>query len=84
MQGEQTNTARRHPEITKARLVLENPDSIDRMTLKVVVAEESEALQGAIRDSIQSVLKLRGEVAFVSADELPDDGRVVDDARKLD
>ncbi len=76
--------AGRHPEIKKARLVLENPDSVDQMTLKVAVAEGSEALKDAIRDSIQIVLKLRGGVAFVSADDLPDDGRVIDDARKLD
>ncbi len=76
--------ARRHPEITKARLVLENPDSVDRMTLQVAVGQESEELRGAIELSIQSVLKLRGAVAFVPADELADDGRVVDDARKLD
>ena len=76
--------ARRHPEITKARLVLENPDSVDRMTLQVAVGQESEELRGAIELSIQSVLKLRGAVAFMPADELADDGRVVDDARKLD
>ena len=64
--------------------VLENPDSIDQMTLKVAVEGGNDDLKAAIEASIQGVLKLRGAVAFVAADELPDDGRVIEDARQLD
>ena len=76
--------AARHPEIKKARLVLENPDSVDQMTLKVAVSEARDGLATEIEQSIQGVLKLRGAVAIVEAGDLPDDGRVIDDARKLD
>ena len=72
---------RRHSEIGSARLVLENPGDIDRMTLRVVATDTGPDLKAAIERSMQAVLKLRGDVAFVAV--LPDDGRVVEDLRKL-
>ena len=72
---------RRHPEITKGRLVIESVDSVDRMVLKVAAEAPGEALAEAIVGSIQGVLKLRGEVEFVAADALADDGKLVDDVR---
>jgi phenylacetate-CoA ligase len=71
--------ARRHPEIKKARIVVTSRDNRDEMTLKCVVERPDEGLKSAIAESIQSVLKLRGAVEFVAA--LPDDGRLVEDAR---
>ena len=75
---------RRHPEVTKARLIVDNVDGADQMVLKVAVAEESDELKQAIVASIQSVLKLRGDAAFVAASDLPDDGKIIDDIRKFD
>ena len=72
---------RRHSEIGAARLVVENPGDVDRMTLRVVATNADPELKAAVERSMQAVLKLRGEVAFVA--ELPDDGRVVEDLRKL-
>jgi phenylacetate-CoA ligase len=72
----------RHPEIEKGRLVIDSVDSADRMTLKVAGADEAQ--RQAIVESMQSVLKLRGEVEFVAAEALPDDGKVIDDIRKFD
>ncbi len=76
--------AQRHPEIEKARLVLTNPDHKDQMTLHCEVAGDGDALRAAVLDSIQTVLKLRGEVEFVAPGSLPNDGKVVDDTRKFD
>ncbi len=72
----------RHPEIEKGRLVIDSVDSADRMTLRV--AGTDEARRQAIIESMQSVLKLRGEVELVAAEALPDDGKVIDDLRKFD
>ena len=72
---------RRHPRIGAARLVLENPGDTDKMTLRVVATDMGPELKTAIERSMQAVLKLRGEVVFVP--ELPDDGRVVEDLRRL-
>ena len=41
-------------------------------------------LAEAIVDSIREVTKLRGDVTFRAADELPNDGKVIDDLRKLE
>lgn len=74
---------RRHPEIGRARLVVDNETGQDRMTL-CCEAAASDALAKALADSIREVTKLRGEVAFAAAGELPNDGKVIDDARKYE
>ena len=75
---------RRHPEIARARLVVDNPGDADRMTLHVETAAPAPALRDAIAASIRDVTKLRGEVAFQAAGELANDGKVIDDVRKFD
>jgi phenylacetate-CoA ligase len=75
---------RRHPEIARARLVVDNPEGNDRMTLHVETADDASATRDAIVASIRDVTKLRGDVEFCRRDELPNDGRVIDDIRKHD
>ena len=74
--------AGRHPEIVKARLVIDNPDGSDLMTLHVELASTERSLGEAIVSSIREITKLRGEVAFHAPGELPNDGKVIDDQRK--
>jgi len=70
------------PEIAKARLVVENPDQADRMTLRCELeAEAADGLGQRIAEALQSGCKVRGEVEFVGAGSLPDDGKVIDDQR---
>ena len=73
--------AARHGEIARARLVLENPDNKDRMTLRCEVSGGDDSLRAAITESVQSILKLRGEVELVQPGGLPNDGKVIDDTR---
>lgn len=73
--------ARRHPEIGRARLVVEKDGDSDVMTLHVEATAAGEALASALRDSIQSVCKLKGGVAFHPPGTLPNDGKVIDDKR---
>ncbi len=76
---------KRHAEILKARLVVDNPGGSDRMTLHCEVqGEPREALARAIADSVREIAKLRGEVAFRKPGELPNDGKVIEDAKKYD
>ncbi len=74
----------RHPEIGKARLVVDATDAGDRMTLNVEVAGNRSSSAEAIVASIREITKLRGEVAFRTPGELPNDGKVIDDLRKYD
>ena len=83
--GHVAEIARRHPEIGRARLVIEGEMANDRMTLKVEVAGAAGAgLAQAIAATVRDVTKLRGEVGLVAAGSLPNDGKVIEDARKYD
>jgi phenylacetate-CoA ligase len=82
--GQVAAIVKRHREIGKARLVVDNPDGNDRMTLHVEVAENASSHADAIVATIRDVTKLRGEVAFRAPGELPNDGKVIDDVRKYD
>jgi phenylacetate-CoA ligase len=73
---------RRHPEIVRARLVVEGDVGNDRMTLKCEAKERPAALPEAIVGSIREVTKLRGEVELVAPGSLPNDGKVIEDLRK--
>ncbi|WP_119354454.1 phenylacetate--CoA ligase family protein [Azohydromonas sediminis] len=75
---------RRHPEIGRARLVIEGEMANDRMTLQAEVAGAAEGLAQAVAATIRDVTKLRGEVALVAPGTLPNDGKVIEDARKYD
>jgi len=75
---------RRHPEVLKARLVVEGETGNDRMTLKCEARERAAGLAEALVASIRDVTKLRGEVELVSPGTLPNDGKVIDDTRKYD
>jgi phenylacetate-CoA ligase len=64
--------------------VIENPGGDDRMTLRIErdaagAGEEAQALEATLRD----VTKVRGEVSYVAPGSLPNDGKVIEDARKL-
>jgi phenylacetate-CoA ligase len=76
--------ATRHPEILKARLVVDNPGGTDRMTLSVEVADNASSDAQAIVATLRDVTKLRGEVSFHAPGALANDGKVIDDIRKYD
>jgi phenylacetate-CoA ligase len=73
---------RRHPEVERGRLVIDNPEGQDRMTLWAEIAANRTASREAIVESIREVTKLRGDVDFRRPGELPNDGKVIDDRRK--
>ncbi|HMC17010.1 MAG TPA: phenylacetate--CoA ligase family protein, partial [Albitalea sp.] len=76
--------ARRHPEVRRARLVVSGEMANDRMTLKVEVAQHPEGLTARIADTIRDVTKLRGDVVLSAPGSLPNDGKVIEDARKYE
>jgi phenylacetate-CoA ligase len=73
---------RRHPEIVRARLVVEGEAGNDRMTLKCEVEQRLQSVAEAIVASIRDVTKLRGDVELVEPGSLPNDGKVIEDLRK--
>jgi phenylacetate-CoA ligase len=73
---------RRYPELGRARLVIEGEMANDRMTLHCEVGKPAEGLRERIAESIRDVTKLRGEVVLCAAGSLPNDGKVIEDARR--
>ena len=77
----------RHPEVLKARLVVDSRDTTDVMTLSCEVGDPNETVVGTerlvegIAATIQAVCKLRGEVSFAAPGSLPNDGKIIDDIR---
>ncbi|HZQ74318.1 MAG TPA: AMP-binding protein [Burkholderiales bacterium] len=76
------DVVRRHPEVLRARLVVQGEAGEDRMTLKCEVRNAPEGLAAALVASIRDVTKLRGEVELVAPASLPNDGKVIEDLRK--
>ena len=79
---------RRHPEITRARLVISDGSNdvdwqSDGMLLQAEVHDSAEGLDQAIAASVRNVTKLRCEVELLAAGALPNDGKLIDDQRQL-
>jgi phenylacetate-CoA ligase len=72
---------RRHPQIARARLVVDGAMADDRMTLHVETAAAAEGLGKSVAQTIRDVTKLRGEVAVVAPGSLPVDGKLIEDRR---
>lgn len=75
---------KRHPEIAKARLVVEWRDQADQLSLHCETSTPSADLSQAIAASIRDICKLRGEVTFVELGSLANDGVVISDIRQYD
>lgn len=75
--------ARRHPEVGRMRLVVDNPGGQDRMVLHCELDEPDagHAMTPALVASLRELTKLRGEVTFVASGGLPNDGKVIEDIR---
>ncbi|MFO1271688.1 MAG: AMP-binding protein [Rubrivivax sp.] len=82
--GQVAEVLKRHPEAKRARLVVEGEMANDRMTLRVECVSRPEGLAEAIAGSVRDVTKLRGEVVLCEPGSLPNDGKVIEDARKYD
>ncbi len=77
--------AKRHPEILKARLVVDRHEHQDVATLRCEVHDAPPAgLARAVTGTVQSICKVRADVAFVASGGLPNDGKVIDDIRKYE
>jgi phenylacetate-CoA ligase len=72
---------RRHPEIARARLVVEGEMANDRMTLRIEARSAPEGLSSAVAQTLRDVTKLRSEVELCTPGSLPNDGKVIEDAR---
>ncbi|NCW33924.1 MAG: phenylacetate--CoA ligase family protein, partial [Betaproteobacteria bacterium] len=86
--GQVAQMLARHAELKRVRLVISGAMAQDEMTLYCVLAEDagkpSAALEQALTQSVRDVMALRAELRFVDAQALPNDGKLIEDARKYD
>ena len=77
--------ARRFPEVLKARLVVSGEMASDAMTLQVEAAAADSGAQTVlsqrIGEAVRDITKLRGSVELHRPGSLPNDGKVIEDAR---
>ena len=77
-------TVKRHPEVLRARLVVSHDaTTADVMVLHVEVHGRDGALVERLAESLHSVTKLKGSVVLATPGTLPNDGKVIEDTRKL-
>ncbi len=86
--GQVAEIVRRCPEVARARLVVSGEMADDRMLLRAESAisggageAASAALSQRLAEAIRDVTKLRGDVELVPPGSLPNDGKVIEDAR---
>jgi phenylacetate-CoA ligase len=82
--GQVAEVLMRHREVRRARLVVTRSAEVDHMTLRCELAAAAPpGLAEAIAHTLRELTQLRGEVELVAAGTLPNDGKVVEDARPL-
>jgi phenylacetate-CoA ligase len=79
--GQIAAIAKRFPQVLRARLVVSGEMANDQMVLQVETTETAEGLARQLSDAIREVTKLRGDVQMVPPGTLPNDGKVIEDAR---
>ncbi|MGB6242310.1 MAG: AMP-binding protein [Castellaniella sp.] len=72
----------RHPQISRARLVVSGEMGHDIMTLKVESGDDLDL--ASVADTVRDQTKLRAVVDRVLAGTLPNDGKVIEDIRRYD
>ncbi|GGF04800.1 AMP-binding protein [Stappia taiwanensis] len=75
----------RHPEVARARLIVEREQDRDVMRLAYEVAGDVPAdLGAALSTSLREITKLGGAVELVAPGSLPNDGKIISDERNYD
>ena len=72
---------RRHQELKRVRLVVTRVAEADAMTLLAESESHDPSLQRSIAETLRSITKLGGAVELLAPGSLPNDGKVIDDAR---
>ena len=80
--GQVSEVIKRFPEVARARLIVTGEMANDVMTFKVETAcGGPDGLAAKVADAVRDVTKLRAQVELVLPGSLPNDGKVIEDAR---
>ncbi len=75
------DVAKRFPEVLRARLVVSGEMANDQMALHVECAALPDGLREQLEQAVREVTKLRATVVTQAPGSLPNDGKVIEDAR---
>ena len=79
--GQIASVVKRFPQVLKARLVVSGEMANDQMKLQVETTETAAGLSNQLAEVLRELTKLRGDVELVMPGTLPNDGKVIEDAR---
>jgi phenylacetate-CoA ligase len=79
--GQVNEVLKRFPNVGKGRLVVTGEMANDQMTLNVECPTLDADTEAAIGHAVREVTKLRADVIRVAVGSLPNDGKVIEDAR---
>jgi phenylacetate-CoA ligase len=79
--GQIDQIMKRHPELLRVRLVVSGNIGEERMTLYCEAQSSPDGLAARVAESIRDITKLRGEALLTMPGSLPNDGKVIEDAR---
>ena len=79
--GQVDQVVKRFNQVIKARLVVSGEMAQDEMHLHIETHDTSPDLIGAVAQAVRDITKLRAEVLAVTPGSLPNDGKVIEDAR---
>ena len=79
--GQVAAIVKRFPQVQRARLVVSGEMANDHMVLQVETQETAAGLAMQLQETMREVTKLRGEIEMVPPGTLPNDGKVIEDAR---
>ncbi len=85
--GQVDEVASKHPQIAKVQVIVTRNEHKDEMTFRVELKEEGsqpEKLKSEIEQSIRDVMKVRGDVQFVSRGAIPAEAKKIEDHRTWD
>jgi phenylacetate-CoA ligase len=75
------NLVKRFPAVLKARIEVTEIDGRDQLRLLAECRTPEDGLAASLEEAVRAECRLRGEVALLAPNSLPNDGKVIDDKR---
>ncbi|MDP3134074.1 MAG: AMP-binding protein [Burkholderiaceae bacterium] len=79
--GQVNEVAKRFPAVGKVRLVVTGEMANDQMALHVECPDMSDELRSGLESTVREVTKLRATIVSFAPGSLPNDGKMIEDAR---
>jgi phenylacetate-CoA ligase len=79
--GQVDQIVKRFAQISKARLVVSGEMAQDQMHLHIETVAQNAELIASVEQAVRDITKLRAEIVVVTPGSLPNDGKVIEDAR---